>query len=169
MFGDIVAELLDNQQAQQYTQAAVKSMRMHHKCSLQKQVQKMVDKHVKEPSEGSILDRKPHLGRLSQSLGALQGLLSKAQYWFNLQGYEGAFRLALACADKGSDFEARGNDGMSWDDFDKATDILLCKAAAHIADDWEPLKLQSLVEDMEATQKSGSDYGYDSVWTTTLP
>ena len=165
---DIVAKLLDNPQTQQLTQAVITDCRTEHNCSLRNQARQLVAQHVPEPSEGSYLYAKPHLGMLSESLSDLDNVLDIAQRWLALGGYEATFHLIIACADKGADYGGRGNDSMCWEEFDERADDLLSDAIAHIADDWD-LDLETAVKDMEADQKCGNDTGYETVWCTALP
>ena len=81
----------------------------------------------------------------------------------SLQQHEAAFQLIWACIENASEYEERGGDSMSWEHWDERADKLLLEAASHFVSSWQSVDLKEQVEHMELENKSGSDYGYDTV------
>ena len=128
VLGNVVTALLTHPVTQSTTQAAIARCREEAGCTLQKQMQQLIEQNVEEPDEN--FSRK--MGRLADSLNEFEGLLSKAQHWIQLGGYEAAFQLVWACVTCTSDWEERGSDGGGWDDFDERADALMLAALGHM-------------------------------------
>ena len=164
VLGSVVTTRLINPVTQGATQAAIMRCREEAGCTLQEQMQQLIEQSVEEPDEK--FSRK--MGSLAGSLYEFEGLLSKAQQWIQLGGYEAAFQLVWACVTRTSDWEERGSDGGGWEDFDERADALMLAALKHM-DNWGSVKLSSQIADMKDVQKSASAFGYEHVCKMSLP
>ncbi len=106
--------LLQTESTSAQAQAALASCQKKHGYDLLKQVKYIVkkcDPQDDEPRKG---------GRLQDSDSKLGHLLSKAQQWIAMHRFEAAFQLVWACVEKASQYEDRGNDSLSWEEWDTA-------------------------------------------------
>ena len=164
VLSEVVASLLADPASSQHTQAAIARCRKEHGCTLKEQMQELVEADVEEPDE--VFSRK--MGSLADSLNDLDGLLNKAQAWINMKGYEAAFELLWACVSKASIWEGRGSDGDGWDSWDIRADTLMLSVLNKIAIGWSTAELKAQIVEMEGYQKSGGDFGFESVFQNSL-
>ena len=104
--------LLHTESTSAQAQAALASCQKKHGYDLLKQVKYMVEKC--DPED----DRPRKGGRLRDSDSKLGHLLSTAQQWIALHRFEAAFQLVWACVERASDYEERGSDSCSWEEWD---------------------------------------------------
>ena len=161
---DALMALFNNPETRAQAFEEVNQCKKAHGCDLARQMEDLVEQHVEEPSEE--FSRK--MGSLANADYELDRLLDKAQTWINLQGYEEAFQLIWACVLKSADFEERGSDGGSWDDWDERADNLLLQSAEHANDHWSSLDLKTQVAAMQDLQNTADAYG-STMFTKSLP
>lgn len=165
VLGDVVAALLADPASRQHTQSVIERCRKEHGCTLEQQMQQLVEQSVKEPDENFC--RK--MGSLADSMSDLDSLLRKAEQWAKLKGYAAAFELVWACVERGSDWEERGSDGDGWVDWDSYADSVLLPTLDHMAACWTMAELDEQIARMEGFQESGAGYGCDTVFQQSLP